>query len=655
MPTNSIPFPSEPITSPTDQLREQMLAAGITPPQSFVWDGQIHRFPTKDGHDDAGWYVLFDDNIPAGAYGDWRAGINGNFVANLGRPFSAWEQQQNRMRMAEAKKRHEEEQKLRNERASENCEAIWKAASPATPEHPYLAKKGILSHFSRIVGDGSLVVPLFNPDGSLSTLQYIDTAGTKLYHKGGATKGKYATFGEIGKKVYLAEGFATAATIYEATGIATVCAYSASNLEPVAGTIRAQHPTAEIIIVADNDKAGIGRAHADQASAKHGCSIVMPPIEGMDANDYRQAGGDLVSLLSPKSEDWLVNANDFARQPSPIRWLVKRWVQADAMIMVHGPSGSGKTFIVLDWCMRMAAGYDSWVGGQVKPASVVYLAGEGHQGIRSRIKAWKDHNRYNGDLNLWISKSGCDLNTPGGLIGAIAQIRQVNRPDLIVIDTLHRFLNGDENSAQDTKTMLDACAKLQQEFGCSTLLVHHTGVNEEAQHRGRGSSAWRGALDIEISVKPPKQAGDSIEISQKKAKDSELAEPVTVRLFQVQIDGWLDEDNQPVTSAVIVTGDPYKPTKPPKDTKALQSLAAAWVNGRRLMEGHFPYLEKVQWMEYLVNSGECASHEAAKKYTSATDSTRTAARLVQSKSIVPHLSGYKIIDPELLMELIPND
>ena len=50
--------------------------------------------------------------------------------------------------------------------------------------------------------------------------------------------------------------------------------------------------------------------------------------------------------------------------------------------------------------------------------------------------------------------------------------------------------------------MLDACGHLQAEFGCAVILVHHTGVSDEAQHRARGSSAWRGALDIEISVVP---------------------------------------------------------------------------------------------------------------------------------------------------------
>jgi RecA-family ATPase len=109
------------------------------------------------------------------------------------------------------------------------------------------------------------------------------------------------------------------------------------------------------------------------------------------------------------------------------------------------------------------------------------------------------------------------------VVEAIRALPEV--PKVIVVDTLHRFLSGDENSAQDAKTMIDACAALMREFGCSIILVHHTGVSDEAQHRARGSSAWKGALEIEISVVPAK--GDSpIQIVQRKSKDAEEAKPV---------------------------------------------------------------------------------------------------------------------------------
>lgn len=304
------------------------------------------------------------------------------------------------------------------------------------------------------------------------------------------------------------------------------------------------------MIVADNDASGVGQRYAEQAAAKYGARVVMPPESG-DANDYAKAGNDLALLLSPPVDDWLIPADTFSQQPAPISWLVKRWIQREALIMVHGPSGGGKTFVVLDWCLRMASGMAEWHGNKVKPGAVVYLAGEGHHGLRGRIAAWKHHHQAE-HLRMWLSRNGCDLNTPAGYARVVEQVRMLDTPpDLIVVDTLHRFLLGDENSAQDAKTMLDACNSLMAEFGCSVLLVHHTGVSDEAQHRARGSSAWRGALDIEISVIPAKDE-NPMEIVQRKSKDAELAQSIYTRLHSVEIPGWVDEDGQQVTSAVVV-------------------------------------------------------------------------------------------------------
>jgi hypothetical protein len=102
---------------------------------------------------------------------------------------------------------------------------------------------------------------------------------------------------------------------------------------------------------------------------------------------------------------------------------------------------------------------------------------------------------------------------------------------------------------------------LMAEFNCTIILVHHTGVSEETQHRARGSSAWRGALDIEISIVPAK--GDApMEIIQRKSKDAELAATLYATLEKVVIPGWFDEDGEPVTSAVLVqAGEPTKTAK----------------------------------------------------------------------------------------------
>jgi phage/plasmid primase-like uncharacterized protein len=644
------PPPEKLVAPPEAQLIDAMRAAGLQPPEEILMDGKIHRFKSgtkgAPGHGDKpGWYLVFGDGIPAGRFGCWRAGMEVTWRADVGRKLTQTEEMSHAKRLAEAKALRDAALERQHQVASETVEKIWTTANPANAEHPYLAKKGIQTHGARITGDGRLVVPLYDSDGTLATLQYIDHEGGKLYHPGGQTGGKFWMVGSLDEPgtLFVAEGFATAATIHETTDRPVVVAYSASNLVPVTGTLREMYgATQDIVIVADHDNSGVGQRYAEQASAKYGARMVMPPILG-DANDYAQAGHDLAGLLMPPADDWLIPADDFCAQPSPISWLVKRWIQSQALVMVHGPSGGGKTFVVLDWCLRMASGTEDWAGHKVRHGNVVYLAGEGHHGLRGRVAAWKHHHKA-GKLAMWLSKDGCDLNTPTGYLKVVEQVRMLkDRPSVIVVDTLHRFLSGDENSAQDAKTMLDACNALMQEFNCSVILVHHTGVSDEAQHRARGSSAWRGALDIEISIVPGKD-NVPMQIVQRKSKDAELAETIHVELQQVSIPGWRDEDNQQVTSAVIIQAQ--APILAKKDSKIDSHRKtfenAWWASGAEERNG-LPYLSRSAMMEYLVQKMN-VSESSAKVYIKPSATGKPIADMLVAEIIESFEHGWIVID-----------
>ena len=446
--------------------------------------------------------------------------------------------------------------------------------------------------------------------------------------------------------LYVAEGYATAATIHQVMGRPCIVAYSASNLVPVTGSARDKYgPTQEIVIVADNDASNTGQKYADQASAKFGARTIMPPTQG-DANDYVAWGGDLAVLLIPPVSDWLIPADEFCTKPAPIKWMVKNWIQEDALIMIHGPSGGGKTFVALDWCLHIASGLSIWNGHRVKSGPVVYLAGEGHHGLRSRIAAWKQHHGVSG-INMWLSKAGCDLNTPEGYMKVVEAIRALPEvPKVIVVDTLHRFLSGDENSAQDAKTMIDACAALMREFNCSIILVHHTGVSDEAQHRARGSSAWKGALEIEISVVPAK--GDApIQIVQRKSKDAEEAKTVYAVLELVQINGWVDEDGEPVSSAVICQTDaPPETRKEAKHTRDLKIFKSAWEKSGREVREDQPYLTKSALKDYLLEKKIATTEQSAIKMVQEGQTNRLIGTLIVSEIITPHEHGWVVICPE---------
>ena len=641
--------PPEPKYAPPEvQFREAMLAAGVSPPDEIILDGQLRRFRTDPKkHDRSGWYVGHADGSCTMIWGDWRQGIEQTIKATINRPYTVADEMAHVARVAAAKAARDAERKKQNEAAASTVEIIWSEGAAASPEHPYLKRKGIQPHGAKITGDGRLMVPLFDSDGALASLQYIDADGGKLYHPGGSVGGKFCIIGtlDVPGVLYVAEGFATAATIHEVSNRPVIVAYSASNLVPVTGTLRDLYGQGQdIVIVADNDASGVGQKYAEQACAKYGARMVMPSVLG-DANDYAQAGHDLAGLLNPPKNQWLIPADDFCAQPAPISWLVKHWVQAQALVMVHGPSGGGKTFVVLDWCLRMANGGGEWASHKTKPGVVVYLAGEGHHGLRSRVAAWKHHHQA-GSLSMWLSKDGCDLNTSEGYLRVSENLRQLPTiPQLIVVDTLHRFLAGDENSAQDAKTMLDACNGLMREFNCTVILVHHTGVSDEAQHRARGSSAWRGALDIEISIVPAKD-GAPMEIVQRKSKDAELAETVYCQLQSVDIPGWFDEEGEAVSSAIVevVNAPEKKATNPVEKHKKLFENAW-WGTGAEMRDGS-PYISRSAMTEYLINTLGISASSAA-VYIKPSQKGRVISELILAEIIKAHEHGWIVIEPIL--------
>lgn len=606
--------------APEEQLAAAISASGLNPTKSprIALDGKIHRFPVEGdkGTEKAGWYIGFGDNIPAGMFGSWRGGFEQRWRADVGRELSAEELAAYEARIAEITAIKEAERRKYYEQIASAVRKILETVPPAPPEHPYLVKKRVGSHGIYQTGDGRLMLPVVK-DGEVVSAQYIEDDGQKQFHGGGEIKGGYFPIGPIPPQgtVYVAEGYATAASVYEATGRTTIVALNAGNMPVVAKWLRGKlGPAQEIVIVGDNDESGTGQKAAEEAAHVCGGRAVIPPEVG-DANDYVNAGGDLKALLKGSSS-WLTAADDFCAKPAPLAWLVKKWIQRGGLAMVFGDSGCGKTFVVLDWVLRIASDVDDWAGQKVRHGGVVYLAGEGHYGLKARIAGWKQYHKVE-HLNAWVSSSDCELNTTEGLAKTISEIRSLEAGDIsvIVVDTLHRFLVGDENKAVDAKTMLDACSTLSRTFDCSVILVHHTGANQDAKGRARGSTAWRGALDNQILVTT---SGDRIKLEQVKNKDGEIAEPVYLEKIPVHLPGWYDDDGEPVSTLILEPDEDGAEKETTKLTKSqhfgLQTYREAAEKYGILDErGEFAGVNVEDWREVFYDRSPQTKQDTRKK------------------------------------------
>lgn len=123
--------------------------------------------------------------------------------------------------------------------------------------------------------------------GIIHSLQFIDGEGNKRFLSGGRKKGCYFPIGSPGEPLCIAEGYATAASIHEATGFPVAVAFDAGNLEPVARAMRAKFSKIKIILCADNDAqtpGNPGLTKAREAAAACGALLAVPHCHG-DFND----------------------------------------------------------------------------------------------------------------------------------------------------------------------------------------------------------------------------------------------------------------------------------------------------------------------------------------------------------------------------------
>ncbi|ENM2168144.1 toprim domain-containing protein [Escherichia coli] len=140
---------------------------------------------------------------------------------------------------------------------------------------------------------GDVVVPLYDDTGALVNIQIINSDGLKRTLKGGAVKGTCHIIEgqkQAGKRLWIAEGYATALTVHHLTGETIMVALSSVNLLSLASLARQKHPACQIVLAADRDLNGDGQTKA--AAAAEACEgvVALPPVFG-DWNDaFMQKG-----------------------------------------------------------------------------------------------------------------------------------------------------------------------------------------------------------------------------------------------------------------------------------------------------------------------------------------------------------------------------
>lgn len=202
--------------------------------------------------------------------------------------------------------------------AAKNAEAVWKAATEAMPDFPYLVRKRVspvktlreieADAVAKILGHapltGRLLVVPVKVNNALSSLELIDADGGKRFLKRGAVKGGYWASERLpdgdgtGLALLIGEGVATVLSAKEATGHPAIAALSSGNLPAVAKAMRERYPAAELVVLADLVKAtGDPDPHAIEAAQAVSGKLAVPHFgpertpEQTDFNDMAMTCG----------------------------------------------------------------------------------------------------------------------------------------------------------------------------------------------------------------------------------------------------------------------------------------------------------------------------------------------------------------------------
>lgn len=241
-----------------------MEANGVKPVEPIAQrlaSGSLIRFRCEgDGKArQNGWAILYLDERPAGAFGNYRMNTGTlKWKSADNRPaLSAEERSALRREWAEARERREAEEHNNQRQAAFAASDLWKRAPSASSEHPYVERKRLDPSPLRQIGD-ELLIPMCEPSGAIWNLQRIKPDGEKRFLKGGRVNDLFAIVGRFAPDTtdaILCEGYATADSLNRATGVPVIVAFNTANLSRVARLWADLRPDLDYTVFADDDEA----------------------------------------------------------------------------------------------------------------------------------------------------------------------------------------------------------------------------------------------------------------------------------------------------------------------------------------------------------------------------------------------------------------
>jgi putative DNA primase/helicase len=522
-----------------NSFKQTMQNAGIEPHGEIIADGVLHRFTvTGDrARSDNGWYVFHADDSAAGAFGCWKRGIAETWSSKTYQVMTPAEKTAYTAKMGAMKRQREEERERIQAECRVWCANAWSKAKDATNENLYLKRKDVNAYGLKAFGE-NLLVPLQDMAGIIHGIQFIKPDGTKRFKTGTNKAGHFFKIGKSkDKTVIICEGYATGASIHQATGHSVVIAFDSGNLLPVAQNIRSKYPDMKIVIAADDDHAtegnpGLTKATAAARAVGGFLAIpVFPDNRGPRDSDLN----DLLRLAGPEAvrfciEGATVSAPDSTEVPPghdvtppfdlsrltlgsaivggdyTVSYLVDKLIPEQSVILFYAKGGSGKSTVATQIGASVLSG-TRFLGLATLKRPVVVIDYENPLAVLSKRITAVDGA---GTVHFWTGS-----NSPPQLNKADWQdlkslITTLKNP-LLIIDTLSSscseldiLSNGHFSPVMQRMVELRNC-------GATIMLLHHTPKQDETKYIG--ASCIYNQCDHILAMYPVKTPGSQEEMT----------------------------------------------------------------------------------------------------------------------------------------------
>ena len=497
-----------------EEFRAAMSASGLKWLGPISDDGKVHRFKAEGSKDASAWYSLHPPPpLAAGAFGCWRTQQDHiRWSQKNGQKYSKEEWADFQRKWAETERQRAIDEKERHERMAVSAAEYVKAQKPAGPSHLYFQTKAVLPHGPVSQNDqGDLVVPLQDISGKAWSYQTIDCLGDKLFMPGGRVAGCYFPICDKPEgPLVICEGYATGASIHQATGYAVYCAMNCGNLLAVALACREKWKDRLIVIGADNDRFTTkqGEPHnpglekATAAAQKVKGSLVVPSfldtdLRSTDFNDLMALSGigavrvqfDAVLGLGMGKRITIKQLLSFVPSEDKNSMLGNRYLCRGGSCVIVGSTSAGKSSLGMQMAVMFALGLPFFGLKPAHPLKSVYVQAENDegdvadffQGILLGLGLVDDGNpEGNNELVRVLEKNLIiirDQTHTGVSFPSYAQKTiELYQPDLFWVDPMLSFYGDDINDQRAMSQFLRAGLNpISESTGVIWMLLHHTG------------------------------------------------------------------------------------------------------------------------------------------------------------------------------------